>query len=195
MVTVSSLLGGFKAQIVDFFQEFGPDSIFVSRLSGDPSGQNRTSQRAQTKKILAKYAPYLKANVRSIDDIRREPFCSYPRASQVLTAKVPGYESDNLSIVGVTPSIYDITPAHAAKAACLANLKTAARPESSFSVPASRMRSIRARWRRTHAIIDGTEYTVIGVFEPAKGGFFGKMGKIAQVAMPLSTALTLSAIG
>ena len=40
VVTVSSLLGGLKAQIVDFFQEFGPDSIFISRLSGDPSGQN-----------------------------------------------------------------------------------------------------------------------------------------------------------
>ena len=40
------------------------------------------------------------------------------------------------------------------------------------------------RWDRT-AIIDGTEYTVVGVFEPAKGGFFGENGQDSQVTMPL----------
>ena len=37
------------------------------------------------------------------------------------------------------------------------------------------------------AIIDGTEYTVIGVFEPAKGGFFGENGEDSQVSMPIET--------
>jgi len=38
------------------------------------------------------------------------------------------------------------------------------------------------------AIIDGTEYTVVGVFEPAKGGFFGENGQDSQVTMPFETA-------
>ena len=39
VVTVASLLTGLRQGIVDFFQEFGPDNIFVARVSGDPSGQ------------------------------------------------------------------------------------------------------------------------------------------------------------
>ena len=37
VVTVSSLLTGLRQGIVDFFQEFGPDNIFISRFTGDPS--------------------------------------------------------------------------------------------------------------------------------------------------------------
>ena len=37
-------------------------------------------------------------------------------------------------------------------------------------------------------LIDGVEYTVIGVFAPAKGGFFGENGLDHQVTIPLETA-------
>jgi putative ABC transport system permease protein len=37
-------------------------------------------------------------------------------------------------------------------------------------------------------LIDGAEYTVVGVFAPAKGGFFGENGLDRQVTIPLSTA-------
>ena len=39
VVSVASLLTGLRKGIVDFFQEFGPDNIFIARVSGDPSGQ------------------------------------------------------------------------------------------------------------------------------------------------------------
>ena len=51
VVTVSSLLSGLQSSIVDFFAEFGPNSIFVSRLSGDPSGQNAPPKERKRKKI------------------------------------------------------------------------------------------------------------------------------------------------
>ena len=38
VVTVASLLTGVRKGVVDFFQEFGPDNIFIARVSGDPSG-------------------------------------------------------------------------------------------------------------------------------------------------------------
>src|SRR5882757_3921749 len=59
VVSVASLLGGLKGSIVDFFQEFGPDSIFVSRLSGDPSGQNAPPKERRRHKIQPDYAAYL----------------------------------------------------------------------------------------------------------------------------------------
>jgi hypothetical protein len=41
VVTVASLLTSLRQGIVDFFQEFGPDNIFVARVSGDPSASRR----------------------------------------------------------------------------------------------------------------------------------------------------------
>ena len=187
VVTVSSLLGGLKAQIVDFFQEFGPDSIFVSRLSGDPSGQNAPPKERRRKKILPEYATYLRANVHSIEDIGLSLFV-IPPGSQILTAKVPGFESDNLTVVGATPSIYDITPRAVRQGRIFSESedRRAARVIVLGANLADALFPAKDAVGRT-AIIDGTEYTVVGVFEPAKGGFFGENGQDLQVSMPLAT--------
>ena len=36
--------------------------------------------------------------------------------------------------------------------------------------------------------MDGAEYTVVGVFEKAKGGFLGQNGQDTEVDIPLKTA-------
>ncbi len=188
VVTVSSLLGGLRSSIVDFFQEFGPDSIFVSRLSGDPSGQNAPPKERKRKKILVEYAAYLRANVHSIDNIGVSLFVIPPNG-QVPTAKVPGYESDNINIMGATASIYDITPRAIRQGRVFseADDRRAARVIVLGSSLADALFPAQDGIGRT-AIIDGTEYTVMGVFEPAKGGFFGENGQDNQVSMPFETA-------
>jgi putative ABC transport system permease protein len=188
VVTVSSLLGGLKSSIVDFFQEFGPDSIFVSRLSGDPSGQNAPPKERKRRKLLIEYAAYLKANVHSIDNVGISLFV-IPPSGQILTAKVPGFESDNMSVVGATASIYDITPRAIRQGRLFSDAedRRAARVIILGSSIADALFPGQDGVGRT-AIIDGTEYTVVGVFEPAKGGFFGENGQDSQVTMPFETA-------
>ena len=187
VVTVSSLLGGLRAQIVDFFQEFGPNSIFVSRVRGDPSGQNAPPKERKRKKILPEYAAYLLTNVHSIDDIGISLFI-VPPGNQVMTAKVPGFESDNMNIVGATLSIFDITPRSIRQGRLFTESeeRRAARVIVLGSSLADALFPDKDAVGRA-AIIDGTEYTIIGVFEPAKGGFFGENGQDLQVLMPLST--------
>ena len=73
VVTVASLLTGLRQGIVDFFQEFGPDNIFVARVSGDPSGQNARPKELKRKPIRPEYAGYLKSVVRSLDDVANQP--------------------------------------------------------------------------------------------------------------------------
>ncbi len=188
VVTVSSLLGGLRAQIIDFFQEFGPNSIFVSRLSGDPSGANAPPKERKRKKILPEYANYLKANVRSIDNVGVSLFI-IPTGGQVPTAKVPGFESDNINMVGAQASIYDITPRALRQGRLFSEAedRRAARVIVLGSSIADALFPGQDGINQT-AIIDGTQYTVIGVFEPAKGGFFGENGQDNQIAMPLETA-------
>lgn len=188
VVTVSSLLNGLQSSIVDFFQEFGPNSIFVSRLSGDPSGQNAPPKERKRKKILFEYAAYIKQTVHSIDNVGVSLYV-VPANGQVLTAKVPGFESDNLSVAGATASIYDITPRAIRQGRLFSEAedRRAARVIVIGSSLADALFPAQDGIGRT-AIIDGTEYTVIGVFEPAKGGFFGENGQDSQVSMPIETA-------
>src|SRR3954453_20681158 len=88
VVTVSSLLTGLRANIVDFFQEFGPDNIFLARVSGDPSGGGGAGKKSFRKKPLRpEYAEYLLRNVRAIEDVSVSLFIPPPRG-RVMTIKV-----------------------------------------------------------------------------------------------------------
>src|SRR5690242_21196533 len=60
VVTVASLLTGLRKGIVDFFQEFGPDNIFIARVSGDPSGNGARPKELKRKQLRPEYADYLK---------------------------------------------------------------------------------------------------------------------------------------
>src|SRR5262245_42913685 len=101
VVTVASLLTGVRKGIVDFFQEFGPDNIFVARVSGDPSGGGAQPKELKRKPLRPEYAAYLRNLVRTIEDVGISIFIIPPRG-RVLSAKVAGYESDNIFLVGAT---------------------------------------------------------------------------------------------
>src|ERR1700730_10193390 len=66
VVTVSSLLTGLRKGIVDFFEEFGPDNIFIARVSGDPSGQNARPKELKRRPIDPAYAEQIKRYSRAV---------------------------------------------------------------------------------------------------------------------------------
>jgi putative ABC transport system permease protein len=188
VITVASLLTGLQKSIVDFFKEFGTNSIFVSRISGPPDGQGARPKELKRKPIKPEYAEYLKSTVRSIDDVA---LSLYPRApsGQVITAKVPGFESDNLQLVGETPNLFDISPRDLREG----RIYNAAEERRGMRVAVLGSSLADALFPAGNAagssiILDGTEFQVLGVFEPAKGGFFGENGQDKQVVIPLETA-------
>ena len=160
----------------------------MSRVSGDPSGQGARPKELRRKYLKPEYADYLKATVRSIDDIA---LSLYPRApsGQVITAKEPGYESDNLMLMGATPNLYDISPREMREGRIynMAEEKRGMRvcvlgsslADALFPGGGAAGRSM---------ILDGTEFQILGVFQPAKGGFFGENGLDRQVVIPFETA-------
>ncbi|MGC9948608.1 MAG: ABC transporter permease [Bryobacteraceae bacterium] len=188
VVTVASLLTGLRQGIVDFFQEFGPDNIFVARVSGDPSGQGARPKELKRKPLRPSYAEYLKSLVRSIEDVGVSLYI-IPTAGNVLTVKVPGYESDNLFVMGATRNLYDISPRELqagriftreeelrGQRVCMIG---SALGEALFPAGDGIGRTI---------FLDGAEFTVAGIFAPAKGGFFGENGLDRQIVIPLETA-------
>ena len=188
VVTVASLLTGLRKGIVDFFQEFGPDNIFIAKVSGDPSGNGARPKEIRRRPIKAEYAEYLRNTVHSIIDVSAAVFIN-PPPGKAFTAKVPGFESDNMNLVGSTANAYTLSPrevkegrtftqeeAQRAQRVCVLGANIA---DALFPGGGGIGQSV---------MIDGAEYTVIGIFAAAKGGFFGENGLDRQITIPLETA-------
>jgi putative ABC transport system permease protein len=188
VVTVASLLTGLRQGIVDFFQEFGPDNIFIARVSGDPSGGGARPSELKRRPLRPEYAEYLRDNVRSVVDVGVSLFINPPRGS-FFTAKVPGYETDNFFVAGLTPNLYEISPREVQEGRIFTEAE-AQRGQRvvilGHSIAGALFPAGGAIGRNVN--IDGAEYTVIGIFGPAKGGFFGENGLDRQIVVPLETA-------
>ena len=187
VVTVASLLTGLRKSIVDFFQEFGPDSIFIARVSGDPSGQNAPPKERRRRPMRPEIAAYLKNTVRSVKDVSTVLYLN-PSPGQILSAKVPGFESDDINFAGVSANGYDLTPREVKQGRIFTpqEAERASRVAMLGSSLADALFPAGDGVGKT-VVIDGTEYQVLGVFAPAKGGFFGENGLDRQVVIPLET--------
>jgi putative ABC transport system permease protein len=187
VVTVGSLTSGIREGIVTFFEEFGPDNIFLNRVSGDPNSPGAPKERKR-KPIRPDYAQYIKESVRAVEDATVQLYVSGQTAG-LITARVPGFETDNTSIVGLAGNAFDIQPREVQEGRVFgpAEDDKAARvcvigPELAKALfPDGRVLG------RIITVLN-TEYTVLGVFAPAKGGFFGSNAQDSQIIIPLSTA-------
>ena len=188
VVTVASLLTGLRKGIVDFFQEFGPDNIFIAKVSGDPSGNGARPKELKRKAIRPEYAEYLKNVVRSIDDVAITVFINPPRGS-TFTAKVPGFESDNMFVQGASANAFSVAPREL-KQGRLFTAEEAQRGQRVCMLGSSIADALFPDGKAVGkpVIVDGAEYIVAGVFAPAKGGFFGENGLDRQITIPLQTA-------
>jgi putative ABC transport system permease protein len=188
VVTVGSLLAGVKQSIIEFFREFGPDSIFIAKVSGDPSGQNAPPKERRRKPFRADYADTLRTFVHSIDDVATTLSVNPPSGS-FFSAKVPGYETENMSLSGVTPNLYSISPRELRQGRLFTQEE--ARRAAQVALLGSGLAD--ALFPNGNAVgseiqVNGVTYNVVGVFAPAKGGFFGENGLDREISIPFETA-------
>lgn len=187
VVTVSSLLTGLRNGVVTFFQEFGPDNVFVSRFSGDPSSRG-TPKEQKRRPLRPEYASVIKRLCPTVEDVSVQLFVPGVIGGKPLTAKVPGFESDNVNLVGQSANSINLQPKEFL--------------EGRYFTPDEEARGLRvtvvgplvaeALYPDGSALgrslmVDGAEYTVIGVTTKAKGGFFGENGIDRQISVPLAT--------
>jgi putative ABC transport system permease protein len=188
VVTVASLLTGLNQQILDFFKQFGPNSVYVSRVNGDPSGQDASPKERRRKQFRPEYVDQLRSSVHSIDDIAVSLYIN-SSGTHIISAKVPGFETDNVHLIGETPNINSISPRDIS--------------QGRLFTPEEGRRALRIAVLGDHIAaalfpahdgvgktfqVDNIEYTVLGVFAPAKGGFFGENSMDFEVVIPYETA-------
>lgn len=188
VVTVSSLLTGLRKGIVVFFEEFGPNNVFLSKVAGGP-GDGGTRKERQRKPILPIHADLIKRSCPHVQEVGMALFLPGVVGTTPLTAKVPGFENDRVQMVGEDYAYNTVSPreilqgrwytseeaTRGAKVAVIgSNIN-----DSLFPGGDAVGRSM---------TVGGAEYRVIGVFAKAKGGFFGENGLDNNVVVPLKTA-------
>ena len=188
VVTVAALLTGLRKSIVEFFEEFGPNSIFVARVSGDPSGQGAAPKELKRRPLTPEDAEYLKQVVHTIDDVGVALYY-LPPAGSFLTAKFGSYETENISIAGQSSNLIDIAPREL-RAGRYFTAQEDKRADKVGVIGSSLADALFPNGNGVGetVVIDGAPYTIIGIYAPAKGGFFGENGFDRQVLIPLQTA-------
>jgi putative ABC transport system permease protein len=187
VVTVGSLTSGLKAGIETFFLEFGPDNIFVQRVNKDPNAPLSPKEQKR-KPIQPEYAALIKQSVHSIVDASTYVYIT-SEANGPISARVPGFETDNIIFVGASANSFEIaprdlligrhfTPDEEARGLRVCEIGPLV-SEALFPDGNALGRTI---------TVAGGEYTVVGVFAKAKGGFFGQNGQDTQVMIPMKTA-------
>ncbi|MCS7026851.1 MAG: ABC transporter permease [Bryobacteraceae bacterium] len=188
VVTVSSLLTGLRKGIVIFFQEFGPDNIFVSRYSGDPSAPPRQKE-VRRRPIRPEYAEIIKKLSPSTEDVGVQLFIPPFVNRQPMVARVPGFESDRVNLASCTANQLSFAPRELS-AGRVFTPEEDSRMARVGLIGASLAEALFPDGKALgkQVTVDGAEYTVIGVFAPAKGGFFGENGLDYQFLIPFQTA-------
>lgn len=188
VVTVSSLLTGLKKGIVTFFEEFGPNNIFVNRYSGDPSAPPRQKE-ARRKPLRPDYVEVIRRLSPSTEDVSLQLFIPGFIGRNPLTARVPGYESDRVQMAASTANQFTISPRDLT-AGRVFSPEEDSRAAKVGVIGSSLAEALFPDGRAVgkSVTVGGAEYVVIGVFAPAKGGFFGENGLDYQILVPFQTA-------
>ena len=189
VVTVSSLLTGLRAGIMTFLDSLGPDNIFISRTDNPGNDQGGPPKQRKRRPIDPEYADLIKRYSTTVEDVALALMVPPASNGHIVTAKVRGYDTDNLNIVGATPNTVILTPEDFDEGRYLTdeeNVRGAHVAVLGNDIAHTLFPQGNAVGRTFE--LDGTEYTVVGVAAKAKGGFLGENGQDSEVDIPLKTA-------
>jgi len=189
VVTVSSLLTGLRQGIVVFFEELGPDNIFVQRYSNGATEGDGPPKERHRRPIRPEYADAIVRLCPSVQVVAKTIFIPAVMGGTPLIVKAGGIDTDQFSIVGDATEAFSTIPrnmesgrhytAEEDRRGAKVTILGHAIAETLFPGGNAVGREI---------MMDGAEYTVVGVFVKMKGGFFGQNPVDSQISIPFHTA-------
>jgi len=190
VVTVASLLTGLRQGIVVFFDQMGPDNVFIFKTSGNPQNDGPNPKERRRRPIKPEYAETIKRVLgASVQDTAVQIFIPTIMDGKQLIARVPGAETEQVSLIGQSPNIEDLSPKDYEDGRFFTNEENN-RAEHVAVIGFDTAKSLYPDGKAVGKtfMLDGTEYTVVGVHAKAKGGFFGQNGEDSQITIPFDTA-------
>src|SRR5580704_7221636 len=88
VVTVAALLTGLRAGVVTFFDELGPDNVFISKNSGNPGDLQQPIKERKRRPILPEYEDVIHRFASTVQDTALTLFIPPVLSGSVITAKV-----------------------------------------------------------------------------------------------------------
>jgi putative ABC transport system permease protein len=190
VVSVASLLAGLRQGIVVFFEELGPDNIFIYRTSGDPNSPNPPRDERHRRPLREDYVDLIReATAFSVQTVGLNLFVPSVVRGQPQIAKVPGIETDDFNVTGSDANLLHATKRVLREGRLFT--EDEARRGEKVAVIGAKLADIlfpNGGAVGSTAIFGGAEYRIVGVFDLAKGGFFGENGQDKQVTIPYRTA-------
>jgi len=189
VVTVSSLLTGLRKGIVVFFEELGPDNVFVSRFSSGAGDGNGPVQERHRRPINPDYSDALTRLCPSVQVVAKTLFIPAVMGGKPLIVKAGGIDTDQFSIVGDATEAFSTIPRdmESGRHYTAEEDRRGARVTIlGHAIAATLFPGGNAVGRQI--LVDGAEYTVVGVFVKMKGGFFGQNPVDSQISIPFRTA-------
>src|SRR3569623_1840396 len=110
VVVVAALLTGLRGSIVKFFDELGPDNIFLYKTSGDPSSEFAPPKERKRRAMKKEYADMIMRSTTYVQEVGLVLYIPPAPAGTLITAKVPGVETDSLNMVGTSSNGNELTP-------------------------------------------------------------------------------------
>ena len=191
VVTVASLLTGLRQGIVTFFDQLGPDNVFLFKTSGNPNENGASPKERRRRPIKPEYADVIKRFASSVQDTGLQLFIPNVINGKALTAHVPGFESDEISVIGQSPNLNELSPKDFQAGRFFTNDENMrASHVAVIGADLAKVLYPDGKALGKNFMVDGAEYTVIGVHEKAKGGFFGENGEDNQISIPVNTAMS-----
>ncbi len=187
VVTVASLLTGLRQGVVVFFEELGPDNVFIFKTSGNPDFEPPKERKRRA--LEPAYADLVRRWCGSVQDVGIQVLLPATVDGRPLTARVPGYENENVNITGQTVNMSEISPRELEQGRTFTNEEDQRGARVAVigpNVADSLFPGVDAIGRAM--MVDGAEFTVIGVWAKAKGGFFGENGLDNAITIPFRTA-------
>jgi putative ABC transport system permease protein len=139
--------------------------------------------------LKPEYADYLKRWCTSVGDVGLVLYIPAVVDGKPVTARVPGYESDTINVSGLSPNMAEISPRDL-DAGRFFTPEEDQRDAHVAVIGASVAEALFPNGKvvdRTF-MMDGAEYSIVGVYAKAKGGFFGENGMDNEIDIPLRTA-------
>jgi putative ABC transport system permease protein len=189
VVLVASVLVGVRRNIVDLFQEFGPDNVFAFHLQGDPYTPRMRPEEVTRKPLQLEFAEKLVQGCPSVKDVAGQIIVPNVVGGRALVAKYRSIENDRILVQGCTSNFAQVTNAEMTQGRVYTPDEERRRGRVCVlgaSIATALFPSEDPIGKRI--VVDQALFEVVGVFEKRKGSFFGENRQDNVVMIPALTA-------
>lgn len=191
VVFVTSVLTGLRNQVALLFREFGTDNVFAYHRTGDPY-QRPSEAEANRLPLDPGLAAALPPLAPAVRDVAVQIIVPVVQGARVLTARAEGNESDTILVEGQSPNYIDVTSGALEAGRPFTDIED--RGAAPVAIVGANVE--RALFGARGAVgrelsLGGFRFTIVGVQEKRRGGFFGENRGDNVIAIPRGAAQRL----